>query len=145
MKTVLFASFLVGLLLLAGCSKTLPDDIAYNANLGEEFRLKPGEIALIEPEGISVRFLNVTQDSRCPKDVQCIWAGQVSALVGVEENGASLGEFELTLGPGGGELAKRGFDGYSIRVLSVELPYDRTAGQKVDVTDYLGTFIASRG
>ena len=144
MKNLLFASLLIGLLLLAGCSQTLPDDIAYKAKLGEEFGLKPGELALIEPEGISVRFLNVTQDSRCPKDVQCIWAGQVSVLVKVEENGVSRGDFELTLGPGGGELAKKSFDGYSIQVFSVELPYGRTAGQKVEVTDYIGKFVVSR-
>ncbi len=41
--------------------------------------LKLGEVANFR--GISIRPLAVTEDSRCPQDVQCIWAGTVKLEV----------------------------------------------------------------
>jgi hypothetical protein len=32
------------------------------------------------PDGLSIELIQVT-DSRCPKDVQCIWAGEVNAYL----------------------------------------------------------------
>ena len=36
-----------------------------------------GDEATIAP-GTQLRFLRVVNDSRCPKDVQCVWAGEVT-------------------------------------------------------------------
>jgi hypothetical protein len=38
----------------------------------DQFQLKINQTAL-EPENVTVKFLNVTGDSRCPSDVTCIW------------------------------------------------------------------------
>ena len=50
-------------------------------SIGEEFYLRIGESASIRGENLQVRFLEVTEDSRCPKGVTCIWEGRVSCLV----------------------------------------------------------------
>ena len=50
-------------------------------SIGEEFYLRIGESASIRGEDLQVRFLDVTEDSRCPKGVTCIWEGRVSCLV----------------------------------------------------------------
>ena len=46
----------------------------------------------------NIEFLEVLEDSRCPKDVVCVWAGQ--ARVKVRISGAGIDEqvLELTLG-----------------------------------------------
>jgi hypothetical protein len=36
-----------------------------------------GDEATVAP-GTQLRFLRVVNDSRCPKDVQCVWAGEVT-------------------------------------------------------------------
>ena len=50
-------------------------------SIGEEFYLRIDESASIRGEDLRVRFLDVTEDSRCPEGVTCIWEGRVSCLV----------------------------------------------------------------
>ena len=52
-----------------------------NTGLGEESVLYIGDSIHIEGEELQIKFLEVTGDSRCPKDVTCIWAGEVSCMV----------------------------------------------------------------
>jgi hypothetical protein len=46
------------------------------ARLGEEVALAPGQTAEVEGERLAVVFLRVAEDSRCPRDVQCVRAGE---------------------------------------------------------------------
>jgi hypothetical protein len=55
--------------------------------------------------GVSVRPIAVVEDSRCPGDVECVWAGRLRLKAAV----SGVGETELILGqafalPGGGSL-----------------------------------------
>ncbi len=45
----------------------------------------------------SIQFKKVISDSRCPKDVTCIWAGEAKVLIAVMENGKQLKEEIVTL------------------------------------------------
>ena len=42
---------------------------------GEDFTLRVGATATIPSAELSLTFLAVTGDSRCPEDVVCVWAG----------------------------------------------------------------------
>jgi hypothetical protein len=82
---------------------------------GEEFVLAPGERALLPDPDVWVRFLRVDEDSRCPLQAQCVWAGDAEVVLEVapregdaatyglhtnEESGPRslvLGDDELTL------------------------------------------------
>jgi hypothetical protein len=44
--------------------------------LGENIELRYGASVLIPGDSVSVRFTDVTADSRCPTGVQCVWAGE---------------------------------------------------------------------
>ena len=46
----------------------------------------------------SIRFKEIVSDSRCPKEVTCIWAGEVEVLVEVFEDGVSKGEMVINRG-----------------------------------------------
>jgi hypothetical protein len=48
---------------------------------GGEVTLAPGESVSEHDGELRVRFINVVEDSRCPVDTTCIWAGEVKALV----------------------------------------------------------------
>jgi hypothetical protein len=87
--TVLF--ILTTLSLLFGCAGTS----TVNASLGKEFTLAIGKTANISGENLSIKFVDVTADSRCPSDVQCVWAGEVKVLLGITVNG-SYQQVEMT-------------------------------------------------
>lgn len=48
-------------------------------------KVPQGETVVIK--GVSIKFLEVIEDSRCPKDVTCIWAGRAIVKVEVIANG----------------------------------------------------------
>ena len=66
------------LLLLAACGGEAGE---VKANLGQEFSLSMGQTVSIQDEELKLKFLEVISDSRCPKDVTCVWQGQASCLV----------------------------------------------------------------
>ena len=44
---------------------------------GTEFNLQPGEAVTLADDS-QLRYLRLVADSRCPPDVQCVWAGDAT-------------------------------------------------------------------
>ncbi|MFY3740340.1 MAG: hypothetical protein HMLIMOIP_000777 [Candidatus Nitrosomirales archaeon] len=112
------------------------------AKLNTEFHLEIGQTALIESKNISVRFLNVTEDSRCPSDVVCVWEGQVTILLNIMQHDQDLGDFALTIRGGDETLAAKTFDGHAVQVMQVE-PYPK-ASEPIQTSDYVATLVVSK-
>ncbi|MCX6003311.1 MAG: hypothetical protein NTX46_02605 [Chloroflexi bacterium] len=74
-------SLVLGIALLSGCNSAL------KAFLGSEFILSVGQNARIASESMEIKLIAVTEDSRCPKNVQCIQAGKVSCDVEISKDG----------------------------------------------------------
>jgi hypothetical protein len=74
--------------LLAGC-------VSVAARQGVEGPVTLGQVAYVS--GPLVRPDRVIEDSRCPVDVQCVWAGRVVVRATVIAAGGSR-EIDLTLG-----------------------------------------------
>ena len=92
-KYVLYTLAILSLiLLLSGCSGR-PSEL--KASPGQEFSLSIGQSALITGENIQIKFEEIVEDSRCPKDVTCVWAGRVSCIVRLTD-GESSDEMVLT-------------------------------------------------
>jgi hypothetical protein len=101
--------------------------------LGEEFTLSVGQSQTITGENITIKFLDVTGDSRCPSDVTCVWAGEVTCDVEITLPGASPFKLELTQ-PGLTDQAYRqSFDGHSIAFRVSPYP---AAGKQIPKSDY---------
>jgi hypothetical protein len=58
------------------------------ANPGAGFSLAVGKSATISGTDYRITFNRVTEDSRCPVDVQCVWAGDAKIELTVARNGA---------------------------------------------------------
>jgi len=112
-----------------------------SAELNNQFQLKIGQTASIESKNIKLRFLNVTEDSRCPADAVCVWEGQVTVLLNVMHGERELGDFDLTIRGGDENLAIKTFNGYSIKLVQVD-PYP-FASQPTELTDYVVTLLVS--
>ena len=68
---------------------TASDDARIDIALAEEFTLAPGQTARLAGEDVTVRFVGVTADSRCPVDVQCVWEGDATVAVVTTVDGVS--------------------------------------------------------
>ena len=53
---------------------------AQTASVGSEFKLKAGRVVTLDGARLRVRFVRVASDSRCPADVDCVWAGNADLV-----------------------------------------------------------------
>lgn len=80
MRLRLMTSCLLFCVAVAGCASSADSTVA---RPGEPITLTPGQqIAL--PDDTLLRYVEVSADSRCPPDVQCIRAGDADVLFRVE-------------------------------------------------------------
>lgn len=114
-------------LALPACAATPQQQVV---DPGVEFTLAPGEMAAVQGTGVKIRFVAVTQDSRCPKDTTCIWAGEVKAQIDVLKI-TQTWQVEL---PEGGNTA---VDGRRVTLVRIEPQPVSTA--KLAPQDYRAT------
>jgi hypothetical protein len=67
-------------------------------------------------QNMSVTFNSFVQDSRCPIDVQCFWAGNVTVNVTIKSNGEQITR-GLT-----SDVAPFQFGGYAISIVDIQPP-----------------------
>ncbi|MDX1772893.1 hypothetical protein [Oceanihabitans sediminis] len=99
-------------------------------------KLYLGEAMLFED--LEVRFVEVVEDSRCPKNVNCIWAGEVTILVDVYRDSKKIAERKLTISPTNSmeNLLGNIFTSEEISISGINvMPYP-VAGQKPAKEDY---------
>lgn len=119
-------------------------------NLGQPFSLKMGQYAVPSGTNLKLKFIRISEDSRCPdanpqtgKSVECFWSGQVTADIEVSENGRVSQTVKLTL-PGSvntSTTSKVKIGNYQLEVKEI-LP---RAVLDVDInpTDYVVTLVIS--
>lgn len=105
---------------------------ACGVSLGEEFSLKVGQSAVIRGEGLEIGFEQVLEDSRCPRDVTCIWEGRVVVLVELCKNGTTH-QMELIQQGLTNQMATTYYGDYTIR-FSVQPYPDET--NNIETDDY---------
>ena len=120
---------IAGALLLAGCRGTT------DVQAGDEFTLGTGERVGIEGGAAAVRFVAVPQDSRCPSDVVCVWAGDGVARLDLLVAGDSARTDLHTNGQAGSVRAE--MHGYVLELVSLA-PYPRS-GAQIPQGDYKAT------
>jgi len=89
MRGKLCLALLVIAATLAGCGRD-----GLQAQLGKEAVLSPGQRVTIIGEDLTIKFIDVSHDSRCPRGVQCVWAGEAKCEVEITSGGTTI---ELTL------------------------------------------------
>ncbi len=128
LKTFICTAALLALALFSSCAAQ-----EKTAKPGEEFQLKIGDTAGMPEESLRIKFLDVISDSRCPRSVQCIWAGEAELALEVEKGGSK--DRILLKQPGLTPEALQDYGGYEIR-FSLE-PYPEQPGKKIAKEDYV--------
>jgi hypothetical protein len=100
--------------------------------LGDNIELRVGATVTIPGDSVAVRFTDVTADSRCPSDVQCVWAGEAvtTFTVGAAE------QVTLTLGADA-QKATVITRGYQMTIVALK-PYP-TSTAPIAKGDYVAT------
>lgn len=129
--SVLIVSFVFS----AGCARQLTGDseadnppltkrIEINPN--EEFELGLGDTVVFDGSNFEITFSFVSTDSRCPADVQCVWAGNARIILSV--NGPDVIGYQVEASIPGlvptpfAENDPIEIDGFTIRLLRLN-PY----------------------
>ena len=72
-------------------------DAATPAADGTPFTLQPGQSATLA-DASRLSYLRLVQDSRCPPDTQCVWAGDAIVALQWTPAGGAAQDFELHTG-----------------------------------------------
>lgn len=86
---------------------------------------------------LKLEFVSVLEDSRCPADVQCIWAGNARVKVRVTDWRGAVKLFELntTAGPKGDQ-----FGGFAINLVGLT-PEPKRKGVRYAATFSIGRLV----
>ena len=63
--------------------------------LDEEFDLRAGQKVSIDKKNLTLSFVSVIEDSRCPQGVDCIWAGNATVRITVTRAGGKAEQCDL--------------------------------------------------
>ena len=112
---------------------------AKEAKIGESFQLGYNQTVAVGLANFDIRFVNITEDSRCPSDVKCIWAGR--AVVQIQllhvPTGRDMGRFNLSESGSPGANSSVVANGFEITLQKVE-PYPQS-NSRLQLLDYVIT------
>ncbi|MCC7371527.1 MAG: hypothetical protein IT306_24115 [Chloroflexi bacterium] len=93
-----------------------------------DLMLRVGDSATLDDGALVVTLLAITEDSRCPKDVLCVWSGRAVVALHVELDGADRGDVAATLMPGrqGPSALDARVDRYTLELADVQPYPDRS-------------------
>ena len=94
------------------------------------FELKSQHYAEISAENLTITFLKVVGDSRCPSDVTCVWEGKADLIFNISKNQSQ----EITLSTYTNNTVNV-FDKYKIQLIDVK-PYP-TSTKTIKPEDYV--------
>jgi hypothetical protein len=108
--------------------------------LGRPVTLATGESASFDSGKISVRFVAVAEDSRCPKNEQCVWAGNARVELEVTAGGSGARTIALDTNKGTRDAE---IEGYAVSLEDVApLP---VSGRGIAPEQYRVTLVVRRG
>lgn len=137
LKTIRLAS--VAVVMAACANPSHPDDpgglaSGVQVEAGQQFDIGAGQAVQVRGAGIGIRFVAVADDSRCPSDVQCVWAGNAIVRLDLTASGVTSTEARLntTLDPKSVNYA-----GYRIALVGLR-PVPRS-GTTIPAASYVAT------
>lgn len=119
----------IPLVLALACARSSPPTTVVAVD--QDVVLAPGQLVEVANSRVRLTFERVSNDSRCPSDVVCVWAGNATAHIRVTNNGDLPREFALNSTTAPREAT---FDGFVAKFVSLApAPVSTTS---IDPKDY---------
>ena len=111
-----------------------------DARPNREFKLKVGQRVTLKGTRLQIKFISVANDSRCPSDVTCVWAGNAAARFQLS---TGRSQKMVTLNTSGNATFVREveYKGYKVKLVDLS-PYPRS-DRKIAPHDYVATLLVS--
>ena len=105
----------------------------------ETITLKRGQQKTVQKGEVTIKFVTVTEDSRCPVGTQCVWEGNAKVQVRItnRHGGSKTMVMNTGTGPHGDQ-----FNGWAIYLN--ELTPKPKGGTKINPRAYVATFSVTR-
>lgn len=132
MKKIIHIISLLLLIVFLSCE----NPVAVNAKLNQEFTLNVGQNAELQNEFLRIKFVAVTEDSRCPSDFLCDWAGNAKVAITIQKNK------DLTVKDTLNTYSYPQINwsvGYQIKLVKLE-PYPKNY-ETIPQSEYVATFV----
>ena len=143
--------FLALTLLLASCQPATPPP-PLTVSVDEEFVLAPGQSAILADAGLTLTFIAVSNDARCPSEIECAVSGPVTLTVSAQKGPGEAVEFILQTFTSNNGMAptmefegiqdRVMFEGHQIKITSV-LPYPAKSMSEIKASEYRVSFLIS--
>ena len=144
-------TFTLLFIILTACTSATPAPIT--GILDSEFALAPNQTVTIENIGLSIKLIGVSDDQRCPNEIECAASGPVSLSVAVQLDASEPKNIDLQVFTSNNGRApdmqfegiedRVVFEGYLIRVVGV-LPYPAKTFDEIKASEYRVIFIVSK-
>jgi hypothetical protein len=109
--------------------------------LNEEFTLAPGQSAAVNGTNVRLTFDRVSEDSRCPTDVTCVWEGDAVVVLKVKVDAEETTREVHTQG-GEPRLRKAPVGNYVVTLVRLE-PAPRSTST-IEPSAYRATLLVGR-
>ena len=109
------------------------------AQTNQQLELKINEQKTVENTKLTIKFVSVLEDSRCPEGVNCIQAGNAKVQIIIKKSKGASKTFELNTN---GEQTDVLFEGYKIKF--VGLTPTPNANIRINCNEYTATFEISK-
>jgi hypothetical protein len=134
---------MLSLLLMFTAAYGQSPSISENVVLGEEFTIKVGERATVEPgiplPNLKIRFVRVPRDGRCPEGAACLVAG--NAMIELKFKSSSRESLSVILNT---DESPQEVEVPGVRIKLIKLTPHPKLGQEIDPNDYEVTLVAFR-
>ena len=111
---------------------------AQTERVGREFKIRVGRTVTFRGETLRLRFVRVAEDSRCPTNVDCIWAGNAEVLIEVSARGARGRKIlALNTNAGQGRAGEGEYRRYTVKLVALS-PYPSNT-RKIRQGEYTAT------
>lgn len=114
---------------------------AQTVRLEREFKLRPGQQVSLKGTKLRITFMSVKDDSRCPKDVTCVWAGNAAVRLWVT-SGRSGKSLTLNTAKNQSLSNEAEYKGYKLTLVDLS-PYPRS-NHKIAKSDYRATLLITK-
>jgi hypothetical protein len=113
--------------------------VSAQAQTNQEIKLLINKQKIVTKDKLTIKFVSLVEDSRCPTDTNCIWAGNAKIKIQVGRGKTAAKTFELNTNL---EPQTVSFAGYEIKL--VNLTPQPATNIRINRNGYTATFAVNR-